>query len=247
MRMAKIVRVPALRVALAGALLVLGLGPCLAQTIRLGVTPGPHAQIAEAVVPVARAQGLEVKVIEFSDGTLINAATNEGELEANAFQHGPYLEGQIKDRGYDLVSIAKTVLLPMAAYSKRVAALGDLPQKAKVSIPNDPTNGGRALKLLEAGGLLTLKPGLGFASTVFDIDSNPKNLRILELEATQVPRSLDDVDLAVINTNYALATGLDPLRDSLLREGDLSQYFCLIAVRRQDADQPWAKVLRQSR
>lgn len=227
--------------------LAAGAGSALAETIRIGVTAGPHAEIVEALVPVARAKGLEVKVIEFSDGVMINTATNDGELEANAFQHLPYLDGQIKDRGLKLASAAKTVLLPMAAFSKRHAKADALPDGAVVAIPNDPTNAGRALKLLETGGLLSLKPGLeGFNATVLDIVKNPRKLRIRELEATQIPRSLEDVDLAVINTNYAIRAGLNPIRDSLLREGDLSEYFCLIAVRQADLDKPWVKALAEA-
>lgn len=221
-------------------------GAASAETIRIGVTPGPHAEIVEALVPVARAKGLDVKVIESSDGVMINTATNDGELEANAFQHVPYLEGQVKERGLKLVSVAKTVLLPMAAYSKRFPKADALPSGAVVAIPNDPTNAGRALKLLEVGGLLKLKPGLGFNTTILDITENPKKLRIRELEAAQIPRSLEDVDLAVINTNYAIRAGLNPIKDSLLREGDLSEYFCLVAVRQADLDKPWVKTLAEA-
>jgi len=231
---------------LAASLSLAILSTAQAQTppvIRVGVTSGPHAEIVEALVPVAKAKGLTVKVIEFSDGAMINTATHEGEIEANAFQHTPYLDGQVKDRRLDLVSVARTVLLPMAAYSKRYKTLAELPNGAEVAIPNDPTNAGRALKLLETGGLLSFKPGLGFNTSVLDIVTNPRKLKIRELEATQIPRSLEDVGLAVINTNYAIRAGLNPLKDSLLRENDLSDYFCLIAVRRKDAEQPWVKVL----
>ncbi len=217
-----------------------------AETIRLGVTVGPHAQIAEALVPVAKAKGLDVKIIEFSDGAMINSATNEGELDANGFQHTPYLEGQNKDRKLDLVSVGRTVLLPMAAYSKRVKSVQELKNGAEIAIPNDPSNGGRALKLLEAGGLLKLKPGLTWNATVFDVTENPKNLKIRELETAQLPRSLDDLDFAVITTHFALASGLNPRRDSILLEGDLSDYFCLIAVQRKNADKPWVKTLLEA-
>lgn len=214
-----------------------------AKLVRIGVTAGPHAEIAEALIPVARKNGLEVKVVEFSDGSVINQATDDGDLEANAFQHTPYLDGQVQERHLDLTSVARTVLLPMAGYSRRFHDLASLPAGAQVAIPNDPTNAGRALKLLEAGGLLKFAPGLGFNTTVLDIVDNPRKLRIIELEATQVPRSLEDVDLAVINTNYAILVGLDPIKDSLLRENDLSEYFCLIAARRRDAGSDWVKQL----
>lgn len=218
-------------------------GAATAETVRIGVTAGPHAEIAEALVPAAKARGLDVKVVEFNEGARVNIALNDGELEANAFQHKPYLDNQARIRNLDLLSVVDTVLLPMAAYSRRHHSLAELPDKALVSIPNDPTNAGRALKLLQQGGLITLKAGAGVDASVLDIVENSKNLRIRELEAVQIPRSLDDVDLAVINTNFAIHAGLNPLRDSLLRETAQSAYVCLIAVRRADADKPWVKTL----
>lgn len=214
-----------------------------AETIRIGVTAGPHAEIAEAIVPVAKAKGLDLKVVEFSEGARINIALQDGEIEANAFQHKPYLDNQTRIRNLDLVSAADTVLLPMAAYSARYKSLAELPNKAQISIPNDPTNAGRALKLLEQGGVLKLKPGVTVEATVLDIVENPKNVRIKELDAVQIPRSLQDVDLAVINTNFALHAGLNPVKDSLVRETVQSEYLCLIAVRKADADKPWVKTL----
>jgi D-methionine transport system substrate-binding protein len=184
--------------------------------------------------------------VEFSDGAMIDVATNEGELEANAFQHTPYLDQQNHDRGLDIVSVARTVLLPIAGYSRKYKSFADLPRGAQIAIPNDPTNAGRSLKLLEAGGLIKLTPGVGFNATVLDIVSNPKAAKIIELEATQVPRSLEDVDFAVINTNFAIQVGLDPIRDSLLRETEQSEYFCLIGVARKNADKPWVKTLTES-
>ncbi|MDR3435376.1 MetQ/NlpA family ABC transporter substrate-binding protein [Telmatospirillum sp.] len=228
------------------SLFVLPAGPSRAETIRVGVTSGPHAQIVEALVPVAKAKGLDVKVIEFSDGTMIDAATDEGELDANAFQHTPYLDQQNHDRGLDIVSVARTVLLPIAGYSRKYKSVTDLPKGAKIAIPNDPTNAGRSLKLLEAGGLLKLTPGVGFNATVLDIVENPKAVKVIELEATQVPRSLEDVDFAVINTNFAIQVGLDPIKDSLLRESEQSEYFCLIGVARKNAGKPWVKTLVDS-
>jgi D-methionine transport system substrate-binding protein len=231
------------------AALALGLaiaGPARAETIRIGVTAGPHAQIAEALVPVAKAKGLDVKVVEFSDGALIDIATHEGELDANAFQHTPYLDQQNQDRKLDVVSVARTVLLPIAGYSRRHKSIAALPKGALIAIPNDPTNAGRSLKLLESGGILKLKPGAGYKISVLDIVDNPKGVKILELEATQVPRSLEDVDFAVINTNYAIQVGLNPIKDSLLREGNLSEYFCLIGVARKNASKPWVKTLAES-
>jgi D-methionine transport system substrate-binding protein len=235
-----------LRSILAAVLVVAMSVPALAETIRVGATSGPHAQILEAVVPVAKAKGLDIKVVEFSDGAMINPATDSGEIDANAFQHTPYLERQNRDRKLDVVSVARTVLMPITAYSKRHKSIADLPPKAKIAIPNDPTNSGRALKLLEVSGLLKLKSGLGFEATVFDIADNPKGYRVTELEAAQIPRVLTDVDLGVINTNYAIRAGLDPRKDALLRENELSDYFCLIGVARRNADKPWVRTLVES-
>ncbi len=170
----------------------------LAQTIKFGVTAGPHAQIAEAIVPVAKAKGLDIQVVEFSDGALIDPATNDGDLDANGFQHTPYLNRQNADRGLNLVAVGgRTVLLPMAGYSRKYKSVAELPEGAQVTIPNDPSNLGRALKLLEAGGVIKLKPGLTFNATELDITENPKKIKILPLETAQLPRSLEDVDFSV--------------------------------------------------
>lgn len=218
--------------------------PAGAETIRLGVTAGPHAQIAEALVPIARAAGLDVKVIEFSDGSLIDPATQDGSIDANAFQHTPYLDQQNRDRKLDLVAVGgRTVLLPMAGYSKKVKSVADLPVGAQISIPADPTNGGRALKLLETTGLFTLPKGSDFKATELDIVANPKKVRILPMDTAQLPRSLEDVDFSVITSHFALAAGLVPKRDAVLIEGTLSEYYCLIAVKRENAEKPWVKTL----
>lgn len=220
--------------------------PAASHSITLGVTAGPHAQIAEAVAEVAKTKGLEVRLVEFTDGLLLNTATERGEIDANAFQHTPYLNQQVKDRGLKVHSVARTVLMPIAGYSRRVQSLDALPQGAQVAIPSDPTNSGRALKLLEAGGLLKLRDGVSFDATELDIIDNPKKLRILPLEQAQLPRSLEDVDFSVINSHFALNAGLVPKRDSLLLEGQLSEYFCLIGVGEKNLQQPWVPVLVES-
>ncbi len=218
--------------------------PAAAETVRLGVTAGPHAQIAEALVPVAKAKGLDVKVIEFSDGALIDPATQDGSIDVNAFQHTPYLDQQNRDRKLDLVAVGgRTVLLPMAGYSKKVKSVADLPVGAQISIPADPTNGGRALKLLETTGLVTLPEDSDFKATELDIVANPKKVRILPMDTAQLPRSLEDVDFSVITSHFALAAGLVPKRDAVLIEGELSEYYCLIAVKRENAEKPWVKTL----
>lgn len=218
--------------------------PAAAETIKFGVTAGPHAQIAEALVPIAKAKGLDVQVIEFSDGSLIDPATQDGSVEANGFQHTPYLEQQNKDRRLNLVAVGgRTVLLPMAGYSKKWKSVAELPQGAQISIPADPTNGGRALKLLETTGLIKLPANSTFNVTELDIVENPKKVKIIPMDTAQLPRSLADVDFSVITSHFALAAGLVPKRDAILVEGELSQYYCLIAVKPENADKPWVKTL----
>jgi D-methionine transport system substrate-binding protein len=218
-----------------------------AETIRFGVTAGPHAQIAEAIVPVAKAKGLDIEVVEFSDGALIDPATNDGDLDANGFQHTPYLDQQNRDRGLNVVAVGgRTVLLPMAGYSHKVKSLAELPDGAQVSIPNDPSNLGRALKLLEKGGVLKLTPGVTFNATELDVIENPKNIKIIPLETAQLARSLEDVDFSVITSHFALSAGLKPNRDAILIEDQLSEYFCLIGVAEKNKDAPWVKTLADS-
>ena len=218
--------------------------PAGAETIKFGVTAGPHAQIAEALVPVAKAKGLDVQVIEFSDGSLIDPATQDGSVEANGFQHTPFLEQQNKDRKLNLVAVGgRTVLLPMAGYSKKWKSIAELPEGAQISIPADPTNGGRALKLLETTGIIKLPANSTFKVTELDIVENPKKVKIIPMETAQLPRSLADVDFSVITSHFALAAGLVPKRDAILVEGELSQYYCLIAVKPENADKPWVKTL----
>jgi D-methionine transport system substrate-binding protein len=229
------------------ALLIATHATALAETIKFGVTAGPHAQIAEVIVPIAKARGLDIQIIEFSDGALIDPATNDGDLDANGFQHTPYLERQNTDRSLNLIAVGgKTVLLPMAGYSHKYKSLAELPEGAQVTIPNDPSNAGRALKLLEAGGLLKLTSGVTFNATELDIIENPKKIKIIPLETAQLPRSLEDVDFSVITSHFALSAGLNPGKDSLLIEDQLSEYFCLIAISEKNKDAPWVKTLVES-
>ncbi|MFN4310113.1 MAG: MetQ/NlpA family ABC transporter substrate-binding protein [Ferrovibrio sp.] len=224
--------------------------PAVAQDkpIKVGVTAGPHAEIFEVVKKVAEKDGLKIQIVEFSDYVQPNAALNAGDLDVNSYQHLPYLEAQIKDRGYKISNIGYTVNFPMGAYSKKVKAIGDLANGARIGIPNDPTNGGRALLVLESAGLIKLKKDAGLKATPLDIAENPKKLRIVELDAAQLPRALDELDAAVINTNYAIPAGLNPKRDSIAIETPKSPYVNIIAVRSQDKDKPeYAKLVQAYR
>lgn len=222
--------------AIASTLLAL---PAGAETVRVGVTAGPHAQILEAAKPVAARDGLDIKIIEFTDYVIPNQALAGGDLEANSFQHLPYLENQIRDRGYKLVSVAETVVYPIGIYSKKVKSLDELKKGASFAIPNDPTNGGRVLLLLQSAGLLKVRPDAGLRASPIDVVENPKSLKLVELDAAQLPRSLDDVDAAAVNTNFAVEAGLDPAKDPIARESAESPYANIIAVRAEDKDKPW--------
>jgi D-methionine transport system substrate-binding protein len=210
--------------------------------LRVGVTSGPHAQIMERVAQKAREHGVMVKVVEFSDYVQPNAALADGSLDANSFQHVPYLEQQKKDRGYRFDVAAKTVTFPMAAYSSRHQRLDTLPAKATLAIPNDPTNGARALRILESAGLIRLAKADAPDVTPFDVNWSRNDYQIKELDAAQLARVLSDVDLAVINTNYAIEAGLDPMK-GLIREPAESPYANVIAVRAGEGERAAVKAL----
>ncbi len=213
------------------------------KVLKVGATAVPHAEILEFVKPALAKEGIKLDIVVFSDYVQPNLALDAGELDANYFQHIPYLESFSADHRLKLTYIAKVHIEPMGAYSKRVKKLGDLKNRAVVAIPNDPTNGGRALLLLQQAGLISLKKGAGLKATVFDIAENPKNLQIKELEAAQLPRALDDVDLAVINTNYALEAGLVPTKDAIVIESGDSPYANVLAVRESRKNDPLLKKL----
>jgi D-methionine transport system substrate-binding protein len=225
------------------ALIGLAAAPASAQSIKVGVTPGPHAQIFEAVKPIAKRAGLDIQIVEFSDYVIPNTALAQGEIDANSFQHQPYLDNQAKDRGLKIESITKTVVFPMGFYSKKVKSIDELQPGANVGIQNDPTNGARALLLLQEKGLIKLKDGVGLKATVLDVADNPKKLKLVELDAAQLPRSLDDLALAAVNTNYAVPAGLNPNKDALIRESPNSPYMNIIAVQSSRKAEPWVAKL----
>jgi D-methionine transport system substrate-binding protein len=214
-----------------------------ARPLRVGVTSGVHAQVLERVATALTPKGLVIKAIEFSDFIQPNAALAGGDIDANVYQHRPFLEQQEHDRGYKFAAVGRTVLTEMAVFSRKVKHLADLPAGARIAIPNDPTNGGRALLLLQDAGLLKLAPGADTKASVADIAENPRKIRIIELDAAQIARSLDDVDAAAITGNYAVPAGLDPLHDSLAVEKPESAYCCLVVVRAADQNRGWAKTL----
>ena len=205
------------------------------KEIKIGATAGPHAQVAEAVAKEAQKQGINLKVVEFSDYVTPDKALADGDIQLNAYQHVPFMENFNKQNGSDLVAIGKTILMPMGLYSNSVHSAQDVPNGAIVAIPNDPTNGGRGLALLAKAGLITLKDGVGFKATVADITSNPKNLQIQELEAAQLPRSLDDVAVAAIPMNYVQSAGLNVEKQGFFLEPkDEPLAVMILAVRSQD-------------
>ena len=214
--------------------------PALAQDkpLKVGVTAGPHAQIFEVVKQEAAKQGLNIQIIEFSDYVQPNVALSSGDLDLNSYQHQPYLDNANADRGYKLVSIAKTVIFPIGIYSKKIKSLSELKEGARIGLPNDPTNGGRALLLLQANGLIKLRPEAGLKATPIDVVENPRKLRFIELDAAQLPRSLDDTDASAVNTNFALEAGLNPAKDAIAQESPDSPYANVLVVREKDKDRP---------
>jgi len=216
-----------------------------ARPLRVGVTQGVHAETFEKVREVLAQDGFITRAVEFGDFIQPNAALAAGDLDANAYQHLPFLEAQRAQRGYDFVPVGKTVLTLMGVFSRRHRSIAALPQGGRIAIPNDPTNGGRALLLLSEAGAFKLRPGVDHRATIADIAENPKRLRIVELEAASIVRALEDVDAAAITGNFAVPAGLNPLKDALARETEQSVYTVLVVVRRADAEKPWARRLAE--
>lgn len=199
--------------------------------LRVGATPEPHASMLNLVVDDLAAKGITLEVQEFTDYVVPNTAVEEGELDANFFQHIPYMESFNKDHGYHLVNAGGIHIEPLALYSKKYKAVDDIPNGATIAIPNDPTNEGRALLLLADASLIELSEESGLEATPYDIVSNPKNFKFSEIEAATLPRVLSDVDAAIINGNYAIPAGLTATKDGLLVEGADSPYVNIIAVK----------------
>jgi D-methionine transport system substrate-binding protein len=203
--------------------------------IKVGVMAGAEAQVAEVAAVVAKEKyNLDVELVTFTDYVTPNAALDDGSIDINAFQHKPYLDQQISDRGYKLAIAGNTFVYPIAGYSKQVTSVDEIQDGARIAVPNDPTNLGRSLLLLEQQGLITLRDGVGLLATVRDIADNPKNISILELDAAQLPRSLDDVALSVINTTYASSINLTPQKDGVFVEDKESPYVNIIVSREEN-------------
>ena len=215
-----------------------------AKTLKVGATAVPHAEILEAAKPLLEKEGITLDIVEFNDYVQPNLALNDKELDANFFQPEPYLKNFMEEhKDVKLVNAGGIHIEPMGIYSKKVKDLKDLKDGATISIPNDPTNGGRALLLLQKAGLLKLKDGVNEKATLQDIAENPKNFKFQEVEAAQVPRTLEDVDAAVINSNFAMQIPLDPTKDSLFIEDSTSPYVNIVAVREGDENRPEIQAL----
>ena len=218
--------------------------PAKETTLKIGATPVPHAELLEQIKPDLKAQGINLEIVEFNDYVQPNIALNDKELDANFFQHEPYLFDFVKEhKEVKLVNAAGIHIEPMGIYSKTIKDLNELPDGATVSIPNDPTNGGRALLLLQKANLLKLKDGVKETATVQDIADNPKHLMIQEVEAAQLPRTLEDVTISIINTNFAMNADLNPMKDALFIEDKTSPYVNIIAVRNGDENRDDIKKL----
>ncbi len=221
--------------------------PAEKKEITVGATAGPHAEVVEAAAKEANKNGLKVNVKEFSDYITPDQALADGELDLVVYQHKPFMENFNNQHGTHLVSIGRAILMRMGIYSNKVKNVNDLPDGAVISIPNDPTNEGRGLQLLQKAGLIKLKDGVGMKATPADVVENPKNIQFREIEAAQLPRSLDDVDASVITMNYVMSAGLSPKDQGIfLEDKDNPLAVMIIAAREKDQNQPAYKKFVQA-
>ena len=217
------------------------------KVVKVGASPVPHAEILEVVKPELEKEGIKLEIVEFNDYVQPNLATNDKEIDANFFQHEPYLKNFVTEHPeLKLVNVLGVHVEPMGIYSHKIKNINEVKDGAQVSIPSDPTNGGRALLLLERAGLLKLRDGVGAAATVQDVVDNPKKLTFKEIEAPQLPRTLDDVDISVINTNWAMQADLVPTRDALFMEDKTSPYVNILVVRQGDENRPEIQALMKA-
>lgn len=213
----------------------------------VGVNPGPHAIIMDNVKKIAEKKGLKIEVKEFSDFVTPNSALAAGEIWANSYQHEPFLKATMKkEPSFKLAKAFNTALFPINIYSKKLKPGDSIPDGAKIGIPNDPTNGGRSILLLASHGLIKVKDPKDVTTTVKDITDNPHKFQIIELEAAAIPRSLDDLDCAAINTTYALNAGLNPATDPILKETADSLYVNIVAVKEETLKDPRLKIFQEA-
>lgn len=217
--------------------------PAEKKVVKIGATAVPHAEILEAIKPKLAEKGVDLQIVLFNDYVQPNLATDKGDIDANYFQHIPYLETFNADHKLNLVTIAKVHIEPMGIYSKKAKATADFTKGGVIAIPNDPSNAGRALSVLQSAGLIKLKDGVGIKGTVQDVVENTNNYEIKMIEAAQLPRVLDDpkVTGAVINTNYALEAGLNPTKDALYIESKDSPYSNILVTKADRAQDPVLK------
>ena len=225
------------------------------ETITIGASPIPHAEMLKAVQPILAKEGYTLKITEFSDYVTPNLALSQKQLDANFFQHQPYLDQYNKDHGTDLVALVKVHLEPMGIYINPAKEIkfasskkaGDIIKNSKVGVPNDPTNEGRALNILQANGIIKIKAGVNYP-TKKDIIANPQNIEIIELDPAMLPRSLaaKQVDLAVINSNFALQAKLVPTHDAIILESQSSPFANIIVIRPDEVNQPKIKALAKA-
>lgn len=229
------------------SLLVFPLAGCGKKTLKVGATPAPHAEILESIKEEMANRGVEMEIVEFTDYPLVNQALNNGDIDANYFQHEPYMQDFNEKNGADLKVAAYIHYEPLALFPGKTKTVDELKSGAKVGVPNDTTNEARALLLLEAQGLIKLKEGAGLNATKLDIVENSKKIEIMEIDAAQLARSLPDLDMAVINGNYALQAGLNAKTDGLAMESEdslaVKTYTNILAVRNGDEGREEIKTL----
>jgi D-methionine transport system substrate-binding protein len=216
------------------------------KSIKVGIMSGEDEDVWRVVTSEAAKKGLKIETITFNDYTQPNEALERGEIDANAFQHQPYLDNQVKQHGYHIVSVGYTGVWPIGLYSKKHKSVAELPAGAVIGVPNDPSNEGRALRVLQNEGLIKLKDGTGILATIVDVSENPKNIEIRELDAGIVGRSIDDLDAGVVNTDWALKSGLSP-KERIAQEPIADNpYRNFIAVKEENKDADWVKTLISS-
>lgn len=244
---ASINRRAGLAVLFASAVGIVGLAaPSFAEdktAVKVGIMSGEDEDVWRVVTAQAAERGLTIETVVFNDYTQPNEALERGEIDANAFQHKPYLDNQIKTQGYHIVPVGYTGVWPIGLYSKKYTKIADLPEGAVIGVPNDPSNEGRALRVLQSEGLIKLREGTGILATTTDIAENPKKLVVKELDAGIVGRSVEDLDAAVVNTDWALKSGLTPENRIAQEAVADNPYRNFIAVKAGNENQPWVKTL----